>query len=656
MEEEFTLKDFIECNKNLLPQRVKVTEGLLLNEGEIDVPAGTVCDIKEAHCLSVNLSKLGNGGEPLDKVSVPVNNPCKFKVIDDFNGGDRVYRTVKDLVVNCPFYVQCNKYWRSRDTNDEFYPGERMKLIRLTTYGPKVVLECKLIRQMKLVLLPFDCRGDFTVKSDDHFYTLADLVNTLPRSRILKLVHYDIINLKNRIPGIPHNYDGYLLMEQPRFEIGMTELDGDRFILPANTEINVRAKTGDYEGMYSAMYLSSYAHQNENKLPLQAKILDWDTMSTIEEIHNLQPGLVLTAYSLTTHRMKYLAKTCGTKGRDKRDSTNYVIIPASYMGTFRFGPSNKEITIDNLLPNQLPVNVKHIMGDDRFVDNIAEFPDELLTVEKCFQEHELFVSKFDETEAFNVPLRSTMQMYTFKKLEESDIDEYPSTSVKDSCPEIVNRESYMKLLENASAYHIHTSPSSSPVGKRPPPPPPPHTYDNSSRLSPRSPGHTDKDPVPMSPGHDSVDVEGTTSVWKFDNIDVPPPVPGSPGRHVSKRPALFPKPRLMSQSSSGDQSPPIGTVFPLNSTCTPSEGNCSPMSPNKPRTNPRPRFPSIKKPQPTFPPIPSVVLDKGPEPPPRVTSLPQTVSNKPKDGKIKRRVGTQEEYEDVQVEVLYTKD
>ncbi|CAH1775070.1 unnamed protein product, partial [Owenia fusiformis] len=233
MDSTFSLREFIDINKDVLPERVKVTGGVQCGEDE-DLPTGTVLDLHSVHVKQINLVYKEKGRKIENRIAIHESNPTKFQILD-YHPVGHVYTTVKDLIEVCPFVVKCNKTWRSDDGAFLLEKDEILKLIRLVVgKNWQRLLECKLVRQMKLVQLPMDCEGHFTAKKLNNFYTVSDLVHQFPKERKLKLVKGDVIDERNQIQGLP--LDGLVTMLTPDLEVeySMKEYPGDRHRLDVN--------------------------------------------------------------------------------------------------------------------------------------------------------------------------------------------------------------------------------------------------------------------------------------------------------------------------------------------------------------------------------------------------------------------------------------
>ena len=331
------LKDFLECFPP--PQSGRIVDGVQPDfdaHEAFDLPRGSVLNFHRQVSPNVPLSFQDPwGGNNLVKVTLPLEFPGKFRILpfDPQTGDsspDHVYSTVEDLVQVFPVYCQANTAIQGDPEEGmdvmemSIQCGDRLKLIRLVhKYGQKL-LECRLLGEARLCLLPMDCVGDFTVLPDYNDYLLSDLMSMLPRKRRLQAANGT--KQQHKIPGVPAHFTGDLYLEEPEAFVEASPMDDPSLIigLPSNLNVTVSPEENCYD---RGIPLSTFATNNRNLFPVVARVTDWDEETTILENHYVKPGIDLVVHGWT-RQSKILAEAQG----------KYYAIPLAYQGQFRILP------------------------------------------------------------------------------------------------------------------------------------------------------------------------------------------------------------------------------------------------------------------------------------------------------------------------------
>lgn len=339
-----SLRDFLECFPP--PQSGRIVDDFKPDfdaHEAFNISKGAVLNFHRQVSPNVPLSFRdpwgGTRSDHLVRVTLPLEFQGKFRLLpfDPVTGSispDHIYRKVQDLVQAFPVYVQANASYKGKVTgygrdndlsnivDDSFSYGDCFKLIRLVHKDGCKQLECRLMNESRVRLLPMDCVGNFTVLPDDNEYLLSDLMSMLPRKR--RLVVCDSTRDKFKIPGLPANFTGDLFLEEPEAFVEASPLEDPGLIigLPNTLQLTVSPEEDCYD---RGQLLNTFATNNRNIFPVVARVTDWDEETTILENHYVKPGIELVIHGWT-RQAKILAEANGT----------YFAIPLTYQGKFRF--------------------------------------------------------------------------------------------------------------------------------------------------------------------------------------------------------------------------------------------------------------------------------------------------------------------------------
>lgn len=339
------LKEFLECFPP--PQSGRVIDGYYpdFDDDTFNIKPGTLLNFHRQVSPNVPLSFKdpwgGSKANHLVKVTLPIEFQGRFKLLpydpdsEDLSP-DHIYSTAEDLLRAFPVYVQANASYRQAGEEEitdndllefgecSFQCGDRLKLIRLVhKYGQKMI-ECRLLGEARLMLLPMDCVGNFTVVPDDNEYMLTDLLSMLPRKRRLQIA--DSTRKQHKIPGVPANFQGDLYLEEPEAFVEASPMEDPGLILglPNTLDVNIAPEENVFD---KGQLLNTFATNNRNLFPVVARVTDWDEETTILENHFVRPGIELVIHGWT-RQSKILAVT----------DDKYFAIPLTYQGRFRIKP------------------------------------------------------------------------------------------------------------------------------------------------------------------------------------------------------------------------------------------------------------------------------------------------------------------------------
>ncbi|ELU18837.1 hypothetical protein CAPTEDRAFT_210308 [Capitella teleta] len=331
--EKFALQEFVELFPS--PQSGRIAESSSPGfdpYDAFDIPRGAVCKFKRKVNPSIELSFCEQAGssnrEPrVTSVEVPLECPARFFLLpfdpvsrDD--SPDHIYHAVADLIEAFPISVQANcSYGRNDDENKHgFDCGDRFRLNRLVYRDGVRFLECRLLDDGRLRLLPFDAVGDFTVLPDDTEHTLADIAALPPRKRRLQFASNAL-----SVPGLPPTTNsGDLFAEEPESFIEASLPDGVIIGLPSDIDMDVIPDESTFE---RGQLLNTFSTNNRSLFPVVARVVDWDEETSILENHFIRPGVELVIHGWT-RQSKVIARC---------NEQNFAI-PLTYQGKFRIQP------------------------------------------------------------------------------------------------------------------------------------------------------------------------------------------------------------------------------------------------------------------------------------------------------------------------------
>ena len=334
---KLSLQEFLESFPP--PQMGRIVEGYTPEFDTIDafnIQKGAVLKFHNKANTSVLLSFRdpwsGGGAGDWVKVTLPVESSGKFKLFSydppsDDHSLNHIYETVEDLIAAFPIYVQANSSYGDKQLypTDSFDSGDHLKLIRLVFRSGEKSLECRLLTESRLLLLPLDCVGNFTALPDQQEYMLADLAAMVPRRRRLRLSS-DLGNKPHRIPGLPAKFDGDMFMEEPNTFVEASPVNEPGLIIGLPHDINMQVSP-DEMAFDRGQLLNHFAVINRNLFPVVVRVTDWDEETSILENHYVRPGVELVMHGWT-RQSKILA----------RSKDRYFAIPLTYQGLFKLKP------------------------------------------------------------------------------------------------------------------------------------------------------------------------------------------------------------------------------------------------------------------------------------------------------------------------------
>lgn len=334
-EVSYELRKFIDVYT--LPQTVKVVSGISCYQGnpELDweFSTGDVITLKGLKCEEVTLSfeRVGlDGQDRIQEITVPRNHPATFEVLPFYEDNTYVYKTVADLTETCPYIVKAGVnykgYIRMGKKVGHFSAGNYMRLIRILPVFEEKYLECKLLKDCRLIQLPMNCVGNFQEVHSDNYFTIQELIDILPRKRRIKLVR-DIVNTRNPIPGAPPNFEGIFTLHcpSPKVEVIPAGSPGTVWDVPSDLDIDVSPRQETYSGLFTHHSFNQFVDDNYTFIPLVAQVTGWEETSAVLENHRIHPGTLLTVCEVQHDLVRLLATT----------DNSYYIIPVDYKGEFK---------------------------------------------------------------------------------------------------------------------------------------------------------------------------------------------------------------------------------------------------------------------------------------------------------------------------------
>ncbi len=383
------LKDFLECFPP--PQSGRIIDGYYpdFEDDSFNIKPGTVLNFHRQVSPNVPLSFTdpwgGGKANHSVKVTLPLEFQGRFRLLpydpdtEDVSE-EHVYETAEDLLRAFPVYVQANASygrpgdeeiadtdildWQQHFGECSFKRGDKLKLIRLVhKYGQKVI-ECRLLGEARLMLMPLDCVGNFTVVADDNEYMLSDLLSMLPRKRRLQIA--DSTRKQHKIPGVPADFQSDLYLEEPEAFVEASPMDDPGLILglPNSLEVNIAPEENAFDRGH---LLNTFATNNRNVFPVVARVTDWDEETTILENHFVRPGIELVIHGWT-RQSKILAIA----------DDKFFAIPLTYQGRFRIKPQQFHGAAE--LENAHPAYKIRVVEIDRSDMNTAIAPGDVLRI------------------------------------------------------------------------------------------------------------------------------------------------------------------------------------------------------------------------------------------------------------------------------------
>ncbi len=383
------LKEFLECFPP--PQSGRIMDGYnpdFAGDDMFNLRPGTVLNFHRQVSPHVPLVfKDTWGGNNMVKITLPIEFPGRFKLLpydpdSGDNSPDHVYQTVEDLLRAFPVYVQANASYHSKDDPEDpnqdlsdwhqqlpessFQCGDRLKLIRLVHKLGQKVVECRLLGESRLMLLPMDCVGNFTVVPDDNEYMLTDLLSMLPRKRRLQIA--ESTRTTHKIPGVPANFKGDLYLEEPEAFVEASPMEDPGLILGLPNTLNVHVAPEE-NAFDRGQLLNTFATNNRNLFPVVARVTDWDEETTILENHFVRPGIELVIHGWT--RQSKVLAIAGDK---------FFAIPLTYQGKFRIKPQQFHGAAD--LENAHPAYKIRVVEIDQNDLNTAISPGDVIRIKR----------------------------------------------------------------------------------------------------------------------------------------------------------------------------------------------------------------------------------------------------------------------------------
>jgi len=471
-----------------LPQRAKVTAGFWdtenENESDREFAAEEVIHILQVVCPFVNLTLIHSESEFQTRVSLGTRFvSAKFRVVShrEFTNSTkpRVFHGVEEMINVWPHTVKALSNHNPGSSGQQlaFGNGDRLRLIRIArmTEGEKV-LECKVLRgNMQLLQLPLNYTGNFAEVDDPKGYTLLELV-TIARVERTLMIHRagpsDVRTLPS-IPGIPGDFDGYILMEKPQLFVQMERVPRSddeyvrgscdeqqqrgAFLVPIGCPIDVSPREDTYQCHdCSQISLKELVAKYNGSTPFLARIICWDEETTVLQQNIVRPG----------HCLIFLKheKTAKILARDKvRD--RYYMVPVDHTGSFvrtthiREDCGTMSLNLKALEKCSFPFDVKFTNAGNPY-SNVFDcvLPTETtLTFEAYIGDDKAaIVAKFCDSvicNRFHLPLRTKL-MFQFEKKWTNPLP--PEDSLRWSDSDILTEEItgkiYNKLMEKYGDY------------------------------------------------------------------------------------------------------------------------------------------------------------------------------------------------------------
>ena len=295
-----------------LPQSVSVTRGSFMSP-EAMIVRGDVLLLRAMAPASVSLSFADPDSGLKREIVVSPDVPVKFLALppkdsilsdpDSVDGSGKgrpvsmvTYPTVTDLLMDCPTYFEANS------TYDDPYlpgfsvkPGDRFRFVKVVrdVSGEKMErLQCR-TESGELVCLSLQCKGNFTVLSDNTCYTLRELTDLAKVPRRLKLApeNQDLqvsgcdTPVAELVPEIPLGFSGVLTMSRPEEMLEASPWDNPdvtwHIPLNANLHVHLYSATEYEEPVVSRRIkpepLATFVNEHEHKFPVHAVLFSYTT-------------------------------------------------------------------------------------------------------------------------------------------------------------------------------------------------------------------------------------------------------------------------------------------------------------------------------------------------------------------------------------------
>lgn len=260
-----------------------------------------------------------------------------------------VFPTVSELIQAFPLYVRCNRaisknstigqgnqlpwsqgYNRPKESSakedEALAAGDHLKLIRLVYRDGEKNLECRRVRDPRLIALPLHCAGSFTPLHNDNEYTLEDLVGIHPCRRRIRLAGVDEAwkNAANGAECVPCDRDVYTEACDPFMEASPASKPDLIIGLPREADIMVSPDTGHHLTATTGELLNTFVTHHRSQFPLLIRVTDWKEETSVLENHFVRPGVELVIHGWT-RQTKVLARAAGL----------HYAVPLTYGGLFR---------------------------------------------------------------------------------------------------------------------------------------------------------------------------------------------------------------------------------------------------------------------------------------------------------------------------------
>lgn len=342
--EAILLQEFVETFK--LPKISEVVGGHGLNGAPFS--AGDSLVLRTLAVESVGLRFYDADAGSKREVRVPVDNSFKFHVVQDYNSTEpKVYKTVADLLTDCPTFFRANTEVITKKGN-ALQSGCVLNFIRKTRSlnDMCLCLECKDSAGTHH-LLPLSSQGNFSIVHDPLSYTLQEIISLGAVERVLRLSNenkkfavandgsqqigdeftrhlpvYDNVQNKDaalsRITGLPLTFKGIIYMQRPDlFLLASPADDTDvrwKIALDSNLffKIPEEEKSVEYgEPIKPELVLKEFVEEFEQDFPVVAQV------GYCDQLHEKFKGYLSAGMEILVHRIDKIEKMLCSISGDK---------------------------------------------------------------------------------------------------------------------------------------------------------------------------------------------------------------------------------------------------------------------------------------------------------------------------------------------------
>ncbi|XP_033118725.1 uncharacterized protein LOC117118273 isoform X1 [Anneissia japonica] len=327
-------KQFIEENADRLPLHFEIDEGIYgsVLGGARDFSVGEKYRLESIdHLVNVTFSEAYSISSERGLITIPLEFNGFFRLIPDRKGGNRSFKTMKEIASDLPCIAYPTHDIKIKDTS--IPKGTEMEFTKRVQFKPQenVYLLCKCHygspqKAKTNHLLGIDTKANF--EQAEKLYTLKELLHKMPVKAfyVSKTLGYE----SEKIPGLPENFSDPLFLSKVDVGICRPVVDTSVTIrIPAETELTVK-KINLLDDHFNPTRNIQDIIKHEIIFPICVEVVDFDDALRISTIlRDLQPDQLLIVEAVDE------VEKVLTKGKGR-----YFTVPTeNYKGKFKMVPN-----------------------------------------------------------------------------------------------------------------------------------------------------------------------------------------------------------------------------------------------------------------------------------------------------------------------------